>query len=296
MLVSIITPSFNQGRFLEETILSVLNQDYSNIEYILIDGGSSDNSKEIIMKYADWISYWVSEPDIGQADAINKGFRKSKGDLICWINSDDLLYPNFVSTRVKQFLDNPDVDFIYGDVEQGKDQSQRILRKGSKSDYKKMLLTLQIPIPQQSAIWRREVIKKIGYLDTQWYVLLDWEYFMRISQKCRILYQPGPVAFFRNHEKSKSVLESNKWAEELEKYYNNLFTGFLSDEYMSLKTKALSEMYFICAKICEATSDKESKLKYYSLAKTTNGYFYRKNLVLDFLRKKRHKLAQLFNS
>jgi|GEM_PF-5082267 len=295
MLVSIITPSFNQGQYLEETILSVLNQEYSNLEYIVIDGGSSDDSKKIIMKYADRISYWVSEPDLGQADAINKGFRQSKGDLICWINSDDLLYYDFVSTRVKQFCDNPDVDFIYGDIEQGKDQNQKFLRKGSKSDFKKMLLTLQVPIPQQSSIWRRKIIEKIGYLDTQWQVLLDWEYFMRISQKCRILYKPGPVAFFRNHEKSKSVVESKKWALELEKYYNTLFSGFLPNEYMPLKSKALTEMYIECAKICEATSDKESMLKYYSLAKSSNVYFYRKRFVINFLRKQRHHLAQLLD-
>ena len=134
MLVSIITPSYNQGEYLEDTILSVLNQDYPEIEYIVIDGGSSDNSVDVILKYAERISYWVSEPDKGQADAINKGFRKSRGNLICWINSDDLLYPDFVSTRVKQFLNNPGTDFIYGDVDQGISPGEKRLRKGAQTD------------------------------------------------------------------------------------------------------------------------------------------------------------------
>ena len=221
-LVSIITPSFNQGVFLEETINSVLNQTYHNIEYIIIDGGSTDDSVNIIKKYEDKLIYWISEPDRGQADAINKGFKKITGDLVCYLNSDDLLYPDFVSKRVQQFLDNPSVDFIYGDVHQGKDTNHKRLRKGKQTDFFTMLKTLKVPIPQQSTMWRKSVVDKIGYMNEKWHVLLDREYFMHIARSCTIKYFQDTMAFFRNHKLSKSINEEIKWAEEIPILYHEI--------------------------------------------------------------------------
>ena len=106
-LVSIITPSYNQAKFLEETMLSVLEQDYPNIEYIVIDGGSTDGSLEIIHKYADRLAYWQSRKDKGQTDAINQGFARARGEILAWLNSDDILYPGAVSAAVRQLQINP---------------------------------------------------------------------------------------------------------------------------------------------------------------------------------------------
>src|SRR5450759_2806690 len=114
MKISVITPSYNQGQFLEETILSVINQNYPNLEYFIIDGGSTDNSIEIIKKYEKHLTYWVSEKDNGQAHAINKGFKKATGDIVCWINSDDLLIQGAINTISNYFSRNPDVQFING--------------------------------------------------------------------------------------------------------------------------------------------------------------------------------------
>ena len=116
-LISIITPSFNQGEFLEETILSVLNQAYEDIEYIVIDGGSTDNSVSIIEKYKDRLAYWVSEPDNGQAEAIQKGMEKASGKYVAWLNSDDVYRINAVSNAISKLEVNPALWLVYGDLD-----------------------------------------------------------------------------------------------------------------------------------------------------------------------------------
>ena len=257
--VSIITPSYNQGKYLEQTIQSVLNQTYSNIEYLVVDGGSTDNSVDIIKKYEEKISYWVSKPDNGQADAINKGFKLAKGDLVCWVNSDDILYPNYVTDRVQQFKENPNVGMIYGDIEKGPDPSIRRLHKGKQISIKDMLKYAKCPIPQQSAMWLRSVMEKIGYLVPQWHVVLDREYFIRIAANYPIKYVPGAVAFFRNHEQSKSVVEKLKWADELPKYYEMVFNDniyHLSPNLLSYKNKCLSKIYLKCARMLAKAGEK----------------------------------------
>ena len=259
--VSIITPSYNQGEYLEETIQSVLNQTYSNIEYIVIDGGSTDNSVDIIRKYEERITYWCSEKDNGQADAINKGLKRATGDLVCWINSDDILYPHFVEKFVNHFVSHPNVDFLYGDVEQGADAQHATIRRGEAIDYPTMLRTLRVPMPQQSTMWRRGVMDKIGYLDPQWHVLLDREYFMRIAQYCVIEYLPGVVAFFRNHENAKSIAEWHKWMPELEKYYTTLFEDS-KFPYQHLKKESMASMCWECYRIAH-TCNKSKEKRYY---------------------------------
>lgn len=259
--VSIITPSYNQGEYLEETILSVLNQTYGNIEYIVIDGGSTDNSVDIIRKYEERITFWCSEKDKGQADAINKGLKRATGDMVCWINSDDVLYPNFVEKIVNYFVAHPDVDFLYGDVEQGADMQHATMRRGEVIDYPTMLRTLRVPIPQQATMWRKSVMDKIGYLDPQWHVLLDREYFMRIAQHCVIEYLPGVVAFFRNHENAKSIAEWHKWMPELEKYYVTLFEDS-NFPYQHLKKESMASMYWECYRIAVSCNEKQA-LRYY---------------------------------
>lgn len=262
--VTVITPSFNQGQYLEETILSVLDQTYKNIEYIVIDGGSNDSSVDIIRKYESRIHFWISESDKGQADAINKGFTKSTGEFLCWINSDDILYPDFIEKRIFEFESNPNADLIYGDVEQGVDPSQKVLRKGWQTNFDTILNTGFVPIPQQSAIWKRNILNKVGFLDNKLHVLLDFDYFFRISNKAHIKYIPGTVAFFRNHPDSKSVKLKQKWIDEIEIFIiEPQYTSSIKD------TKALSLFKYHLTKwiydLSIEINDKKIQRKYHAI-------------------------------
>lgn len=289
--VSVITPSYNQGKYLEETIQSVLNQTYPNIEYIVIDGGSTDNSVDIIKKYEQNITYWISEKDKGQADAINKGFLKATGDLVCWINSDDILYSEFVATRVKQFLLFNDIDLIYGDVDQGDTYKNKLIRKGRQVCLKEMLTKLNVPIPQQSAMWRKSAIDKIGLLDERWHVILDREYFMRTALFGKIMYIEGSLAFFRNHNESKSIAQWHRWADELEFFYQEIFESNDYNQYIKHKGISLSSMYHECADIYNDCNNK--KLKYrYKYKSFKSNYFVFFKLEFKALLIKIYKLSK----
>ena len=285
-LVTVITPSFNQSKYLEETINSVLNQDYSNIEYIIIDGGSSDNSVELIKKYETKLAYWVSELDKGQADAINKGFLIATGDYICWLNSDDILYPDFISRRIKEFEQNPEIDMIYGDVDQGPVPGDSNVRKGAGTSYNLMRKTLEIPIPQQSAIWRRRVLEKTGILDPKWHVLLDRDYFIRISKNHSILYVPGALAFFRIHQNSKSIKEAIKWTEELPVYYESLIEKWA--DYKNQRHIVMAKCYWYCSNICSENNDKIKAREFLRKAKKENPVTFLKLVFIQFLVKVKH--------
>jgi glycosyltransferase involved in cell wall biosynthesis len=287
-LVSIITPSFNQGEFLERTILSVLNQEYKFIEYIVIDGGSTDNSRSIIERYSERISWWISEKDKGQADAINKGLEKAKGDYLCWINSDDILYPDFISRRIKEFQQNPDADLIYGDVDQGPDEENTWPRKGKQTSFQLMLNSLEIPIPQQSAIWRRRVLEKTGVLDPRWHVLLDRDYFIRIARNYRIIYIPGSLAFFRVHPASKSINESLRWAEELPVYYLSLIDKW--GEYKKYSNRVMANCYWICSKIYAENNYSEKSEKMLEKAKRESLIVTGNHLFIMSLVKIKHRI------
>jgi glycosyltransferase involved in cell wall biosynthesis len=285
-IVSIITPSYNQGEFLEETIQSVLNQNYKNIEYIIIDGASTDGSVEIIKKYQEKIAYWVSEKDKGQADAINKGFLKATGDFLCWVNSDDMIYPDFITRRINEFNCFPSIAMIYGDVEQGHTIENSWLRKGKITSYRKMLKTLDIPIPQQSSIWRRKVLTTTGMLDDRWHVLLDRDYFIRIARNHQILYIPGKVGFFRIHGLSKSINEATKWCDELPLYYSSLIDDY--KEYKIHRKAVLSHCYYYCSNIY-FENDEYEKGKIFRIRSRKESLFtYGQIMLIEHMVKVKH--------
>ena len=205
-LVSIITPSFNQALFLEQTLRSVLDQDYPSVEYIVIDGASTDGSVDIIKRYSDRLAWWVSEKDQGQGQAINKGIARAKGEILGWINSDDYYLPQAISSAVKIFEDDPDVAMAYGDMlavdQNGATTNVLRYKQYSLED----LLCFQI-IGQPAVFFRREVYEKVGGLDTNLHFMLDHHLWIRIAQQGKILYVPQTWAAARYHPQAKNRLK-----------------------------------------------------------------------------------------
>ena len=202
--ISIVTPSFNQGQFLEETIQSVLNQDYPKLEYIIIDGGSTDNSVDIIKKYEDRLAYWVSEPDKGQSHAINKGVSRATGEIINWINSDDLLCDDALLKVGGFFCSHPDIDVCYGD-NIPIDINGRVITFGRCLSFSKKMLLSGICLPQQSTFFRRSLIYKYGGLDEELNLLMDYELYLKfVFNNCTFHHINKPIGKFRYYPETKT--------------------------------------------------------------------------------------------
>lgn len=218
-LVSIVTPSFNQARFLEATIQSVLSQDYPNLEYLIIDGGSTDGSLEIIQKYAGHIHYWVSEPDRGQTDAINKGFARAKGEILAWINSDDTYEPGAIREAAQYLQSHPEAGMVYGDTRLINEVGEEIGRfPARQTDYQK-LLTGYVHIPQQSSFFRGDLWRKLGPLDPNFYFAMDYDLWVRLAKVTSLHYQPRLWANFRLHGTGKTSISDDRCWPEMMKVY-----------------------------------------------------------------------------
>ncbi|MCL0038045.1 glycosyltransferase [Thermodesulfovibrionales bacterium] len=224
--ISIVTPSYNQGQFLERTILSVLNQNYPNLEYTIIDGGSTDRSVEIIKKYEKYLAYWVSEKDKGQSEAINKGFQKSTGGILAWLNSDDTYLPNALQSVVVFFEQHPHADMLYGRCHM-MDRDDKIFQEAKTmpfnlSDYAYGLFT----IPQQAAFWRREIFFKAGMLNAENSTCMDGELWVDFAKnKADIIHVNGFLAAFRLHR--QSISGSGKYNDQYQRDKAKILYGIL---------------------------------------------------------------------
>jgi glycosyltransferase involved in cell wall biosynthesis len=212
-LVSIITPSFNQARYLEQAIQSVLGQDYPHIEYIVIDGASMDGSTDIIKKYADRLAWWVSEKDSGQADAINKGLTRASGEIVAWLNSDDYYFLDAVSSAVTAFEENPDVVFVYGNMLAVNEQGVPFNTLNYKQLTLQDLLCFQI-IGQPAVFIRREALEEAGLLDPAFHYLLDHHLWIRIAQHGKILHVNQTWAAARYHAEAKNRVKAAEFGRE----------------------------------------------------------------------------------
>jgi len=213
MKISVITPSYNQQKFIEECILSVINQPYSNIEYLIIDGGSNDGSVGIIKKYAQSITYWVSEKDQGQTHAINKGIMKATGDIISYLCSDDLYESDIFNFVVRIFKDNPQIDMIYGNCN-FIDYRGNILRHKKSIKYNYDKLMIKNIIWQPTVFLRRRVIEKIGLFDENLNFAMDYEYWLRVAREFTIVNVDKDIARYRWHENSKTISSEKRHLKE----------------------------------------------------------------------------------
>jgi glycosyltransferase involved in cell wall biosynthesis len=213
-LVSIVTPSFNQARFLEATIRSVVDQDYPRIEYIVMDGGSTDGSVDMLRQYSDQISCWVSEPDAGQTDAINKGFEMASGDIFAWLNSDDLYQPGAISEVVEYFREHPEVGLVYGDVDFIDEEGNRIGKfPAARTDYRRLRRGF-VHIPQQATFFRSRLWKLVRPLDTSFFFAMDYDLWVRLASLTPIRYHRRCWASFRLHSRAKSMASADRcWPE-----------------------------------------------------------------------------------
>lgn len=214
--ISVITPSYNQGQFIEETILSVLNQDYPNIEYIIIDGGSTDQTVEVIKKYADKISYWVSEKDKGQADAINKGFRRATGDILCWLNSDDYYMPGTLSYVAKK-LNHSNLEILFGEVDHIYEPIMNIKHSNVKSKFVNYQLELYDYIIQPGSFWTKSVWEAVGNVNLDLHFVFDWDLFLRAKKTGTLYtYTSRVMAMYRVHDGHKTSSGGEKRQKEIE--------------------------------------------------------------------------------
>ena len=221
-LVSIVTPSFNQARFLESTICSVLEQDYPNLEYIIVDGGSSDGSVEVIRSYAPRLAWWVSEKDKGQTDAINKGFAHATGDILAWLNSDDTYQPHAVAEAVAFLQSHPEVGLVYGDADFIDENGSTIGRFRAAQTDLRCLRRGYVHIPQQAAFWRSFLWKMVGPLDPSFYFAMDYDLWVRIAALAPLRYTPQLWANFRLHSQGKTVAADDRcWPEMMRVYYRD---------------------------------------------------------------------------
>jgi glycosyltransferase involved in cell wall biosynthesis len=221
-LVSIVTPSYNQAQFLETTIRSVLDQVYPNLEYMVVDGGSTDGSLEIIRKYADRLAWWVSERDRGQTDAINKGFARARGKILAWLNSDDTFEPRAVAEVVTFLQAHPDVGMVYGDANFIDEQGQVIGRfPARQTDYRR-LRRGYVHIPQQAAFFRGDLWQQVSPLDPTFYFAMDYDLWVRLAKIAPLAYHPRLWANFRLHGSGKTRLADDRcWSEMLKVHYRN---------------------------------------------------------------------------
>lgn len=214
--VSVVTPSYNQAAFLQETIESVLAQDYPNLEYFVIDGGSTDGSVEIIRKYAHRLAHWVSEPDRGQSHAINKGFKRATGEIVAWLNSDDRYCQGAVSHAVRVLHDRPDAAAVYADAQWTEVAGKPIRRLRSGQADPIRLLAGDACVPAQAAFFRKIAVEAVGHLDERYHFVMDQELCMRLSWHFPLAYVSEAVfALIRVHPDAKTSARAGEMATEM---------------------------------------------------------------------------------
>lgn len=236
--ISIVTPSYNQARYLPETIESILNQGYPNLEYIIIDGGSTDGSVEVIKRYERHLAYWVSEKDSGQSEAINKGFAKCTGELFNWINSDDVLFPGALANVAAAYARDPEGDLFIG--------------RNARSDAEGRIIRISVPptrmamsplnwimhVGQQSVFLNTKTLKRVGGVREDLHCIMDTELYHRIflagGRHVRV---HALVGMIREHGDAKGLSQKDRWIPERQRVFLEYGTRRSVVKIAKVKTK-----------------------------------------------------------
>jgi GT2 family glycosyltransferase len=213
--MSIVTPSFQQGRYLERTIFSVVNQQYPELEYVVQDGGSTDGTVDVLQRFDGELTGWVSEPDGGQADAINRGFGRTTGEIMAWLNSDDLLLPGALAYVARYFASHPDVDVVYGN-RMLIDENDGEIGVWVLPKHDDLMLTNIDYVPQETLFWRRRIWESAGgRIDPDFHYALDWDLLLRFRDAgAKIVRLPRFLGAFRVHDEQKTTAQDKVGAAE----------------------------------------------------------------------------------
>jgi glycosyltransferase involved in cell wall biosynthesis len=265
--ITVITPSYNQAYYLEGTILSVLGQNYPNLEYFVIDGGSTDHSTSIISYYEDELSYWVSEKDKGQSDAINKGFKRATGDIVTWLNSDDQFTPRTLHKVAEYFNKNPNLYVVHGKTILWGDNMEDKIKGCPAVDDLSPYYLAALPFPQPSSFFRREAIEKYGLLDANHHYGMDYDFFLRIYLNHDFMAVEDIFSRYLLHEESKSVALSYKFAKDYMRVFSKLLRSFPFTE--ELRNDLLKANLY------------ESGADFYQVSKNIDSHLLHKALLLN---------------
>ena len=234
--ITIVTPSFNQGKYLEETILSVVGQGYPNLEYILMDGGSTDNSLDIIRKYAGYFAHWESNPDKGQADAINRGFQIATGDILAWLNSDDLYLPGALNYIANRFGNTLEPKILFGNCLRFNEESKNAFASNVESLHQTLDFSLCDYIIQPSCFWTKAVWEKVGSLNIDLVYCLDWDWFLR-AKKLGINFEAVDkfLSLYRLHAHHKTALGEEPRIDEISRIYQSYHSDAIAHTYLAFE-------------------------------------------------------------
>ena len=242
--LTVVTPSLNQAQFLGKTLDSVLAQEYPRLDFVVMDGGSTDGSLDILVAYENRIRYF-SETDRGQSEAINNGWRRSQGEIIAWLNSDDILYPGALNVVGEFFASHPEVDLVYGAGDFIGCEGHVICSYPTREwNYSTLVRNGENFLLQPAVFMRRSLLERVGYLNEGLSYVMDFDYWLRAGFQCTVVYLPVKLAALRLHHASKSLAQTAGFSNELILIYRNLFTTTdLPSPMRALEREAMSSIY-----------------------------------------------------